>query len=74
MTTDREDDIRTLEAAMMRPTSEQLEEAIKELAKQGFLRDTGKRRSGRIVWKITEAGKAYERFLNGPQEIGGENV
>jgi DNA-binding PadR family transcriptional regulator len=38
---------------------DRIKETREELVAKGFLRDSGRRRNGQIVWEITEAGKAY---------------
>jgi hypothetical protein len=38
--------------------------ALKELQEEGLIYDTGKRRKGRIVWKLTPAGFGWTQ-VNG---------
>ena len=37
---------------------DEIEAAFEQMAQMGYIRDSG-RRKGEIVWKATEAGKAY---------------
>jgi hypothetical protein len=39
--------------------------AREELVAEGLLRDSGRRRNGRIVWVITELGKQMAEQLRG---------
>jgi len=43
---------------MSKAEYERLVAAREELVELGFLRDSGRRRNGEIVWETTEAGKA----------------
>jgi DNA-binding PadR family transcriptional regulator len=42
----------------------EIEKAIEKLVERGLVRDTGRRRNGRIVWATTEVGR----------NISGENL
>jgi hypothetical protein len=42
---------------------DQINEILKSLAAEGLIRDSGRRRNGRIVWVITELGKQMAEQL-----------